>query len=98
MTTKLTGMARVLAGQGELWYVLASALTLAYVRRHGPCLLEDARGFCERACLPPPHHPNAWGALAGRLSSANAIQMTGVWQASTDPRSHARLQPHWRVT
>lgn len=95
---KQHAMAQVLAGDTTLWYHLASVLVLAYLRRHGPCLLEEARGFCERACLPPPTHPNAWGALAGRLSSSNAIEMTGVWQASSDPRSHARLQPHWRTT
>lgn len=92
------GIARVLNCQRDAWRSTAAALVLTYLQRHGPCLLEAARAFCERACLPPPTHPNAWGALAGHLSTIGAITMTGDWQHSFDPRSHARLQPLWRLT
>lgn len=93
---KDAGIARVLNCQSDAWRSTAAALVLVYMQRNGPCLLEAARAFCERACLPPPTHPNAWGALACHLSTTGAIVMTGAWQASSDPRSHARLQPLWR--
>lgn len=95
---KNAGIAQVLNCQNDAWRSIASALVLAYIQRNGPCLLEAARGFCDRALLPPPSHPNAWGALAGHLSTIGAITMTGDWQHSFDPRSHARLQPLWRLT
>lgn len=96
-TARNAGQAAVLNHQGHVWQLLAGALTLIYIKHHGPCLMEAARAFCMRVHLEPPTHPNAWGALTAQMAIRGEIEMTGQWLASEDVRSHARLQPVWRA-
>lgn len=89
------GMAAALNHQ-YAWRFVAHLMVLSYMCRHGPCLMEAAREFCESVGVVPTH-PNAWGALVSSMAVADEIQMTGRWAPSRAPRSHARLQPLWRA-
>ena len=92
------GVAATLAAQGDEWRLKASAMVLAYIREHGPCLAEDAREHCLNNGLSDPSSPNAWGGVTAGLSRVGKIAMSGQWAKSRAKKSHARMQPMWRAT
>jgi hypothetical protein len=47
--------------------------------------------------LDEPRHRNAWGALTNSLANRGLIEDTGRSKNATDPNSHARRLPIWRV-
>jgi hypothetical protein len=71
------------------------ACALFFKRTASGALIEDARLAVEPD-VGEPASPNAWGAIALCLSRRGVIAKTGVWRKSSDPRSHARMQPEWR--
>lgn len=60
------------------------------------CLAEEFRRVCREEGATPRHH-NGWGGLTYALVRSGTIVDTGRRAKSTDPRSHARRQPIWRV-
>ncbi len=92
---KRDGIRIVLDNQGNSWSEMAQHLIAHYIKRHGPCLMEDARVFALECGLPEPSHPNAWGAVSSGLSRKGQIEMTGDRSKSKSVKSHARIQPMW---
>lgn len=88
------GQTRVLGRSGEF-----QAQAVEVIRRElagQEVLAEQFRRTCVEHGVTP-HHHNAWGALTAVLVRQGVIEDTGRVERSTDPRSHARRQPVWRV-
>jgi len=85
--------------QGEPWRDRACALCLDFFRVMGEdgCLFEGARHYAIVKGIEEPSSPNAWGALVLFMSKRGLIKRTGRWEQSLDARSHARMQPKWRL-
>lgn len=94
MAARDEGQARVLARSAGF---TANAVEVVRRRLAGAeVLAEEFRRVCVEEGVEPLHH-NAWGALTSQLSKMEMIEKTGQYERSRDPRSHARLQPVWRV-
>lgn len=96
-TLKRRVMGIVFNNQSESWSLIARELMMTYIEASGPCLMEAARRFALACGLPPPTHPNAWGAATGALSKAGLIVMTGAWTKAESIKSHAAMYPLWRA-
>lgn len=92
---KAEGIRTVLDNQGEAWSALAGQLIAAYIAKHGPCLMEDARAFAIECGLEQPSHPNAWGAVVSGLSRRGVVEMAGTWAKAQSVKSHASMYPLW---
>lgn len=57
---------------------------------------EDIRDLVLRHA-PPPHHPNAWGALTMSLVRRGAVVATGTFTKMRTPTSHARRTFEYRL-
>jgi hypothetical protein len=91
--------ARVLRNAGDEWQDRAIALALQFFSQAGSrgALFEGARDFALLCGLKAPPSPNAWGAVTLLMARRGLIERTGEWNKSRDVRSHARMQPHWRI-
>jgi hypothetical protein len=83
----------------EDWAPMATRLCREFYWQAGPngALFEDARQYAETRGLPRPPSPNAWGAIARNMAVEGTIVRTGRFRKSVSVRSHARMQPLWRL-
>ncbi len=58
---------------------------------------EDFREWALSKGLPPPHHPNTWGAFTLYLSSAGRIKWTGGYSKAVSPKTHSHPVKMWRI-
>lgn len=95
-----TGAAAALQSAGSEWSQRARGLVLEYLAMVGAqgALMEWCRMYAVSKGLGKPPSPNAWGAVALVLARRQRIERTGQMYRSVSPRSHARLQPLWRLT
>jgi hypothetical protein len=89
------GMERVLKKAG-IKFTEQACEVVRHKLTGAECLAEEFRRVCIEEGVEP-HDPHAWGALTNNLARAGVIEKTGRIEKSKDPRSHARLQPVWRV-
>jgi hypothetical protein len=98
-TLRDSGAQMALEHAGELWGDGAQRLAIEFYRKAGDAgaLAEGARQHAVERGLGAPPSPNAWGAVTLGLVRKKVIVRTGRWDKSTDSRSHARMQPLWRL-
>jgi len=60
-------------------------------------LFEEAKAYAIERGLEDPHHDNAWGAVCLTMSRRGLIVKTGQYANSSGVRSHARVNPLWRL-
>ena len=94
------GAQLALDNAGDSWHDMATALALKYFSAAGKqgALFEDARAFAMSCGISQPPSPNAWGAVALAMSKKKMIIRTGAMLPSKTAKSHARVQPVWRLT
>ncbi len=92
---KKEAIERVTANAGSQWIEQASKLIQERLAGQ-EVLAETFRAICEEEGVTP-HHHNAWGGLTSSLIKRGILMETGRIDKSSDPRSHSRRQPVWKV-
>lgn len=88
---KSAGIAKVLQHNAN-WQESAEAIALGLL---GEFTSDDIRLACQKAGLPQPKHPNAWGAVISALAKSGAIVRVG-FRNSALKSAHARMVGVWR--